>query len=475
MTLPFSALRRFGRSSPVAGGCVAAGRFPSAGCAYARQLWRPERGRPRAGASEQDAEHRIIRRAQVRVSLLVGLAVGALLALGGGISYAALVHSQQEQIARELDYGATYGVTSGPPACSWIFLYDGTTTDSGTNPPPPGFPLQSALDEVAAKGIARNDRIDRNGTTYYLRTQPRGATVVQALFDARFQLSDRHHLLAAFLLAAAVGLVAAVLTGIAVGRRAVAPLVEALGRQRRFVADASHELRTPIAQVHTRAQLLARRARAGLHPGEHDYDRLLETTRRLGEIVDELLLSARLAAAPAGPPTTAPIDLARLAAQAVTAETDRATERGIRVDLIRPAAPLPVTGIESALRRVVGELLANALTHTPRGGRIEVAVRELPRARAELTVTDTGAGFDPADTDRLFDRFHRGAGPGAGPGSGSGGRRFGLGLALLREVVTSHGGTITAEGHPGAGASFTVRLPTTTATTAPPTATPVAA
>ena len=65
------------------------------------------------------------------------------------------------------------------------------------------------------------------------------------------------------------------------------------------------------------------------------------------------------------------------------------------------------------------------------------------RGPAELVVADTGAGFDPADADRLFDRFHRGAGAGE--------RRFGLGLALLREVVTSHGGTITAEGHPGAG------------------------
>ena len=96
-----------------------------------------------------------MRRAQVRVSLLVGLALGALLALAGGIAYALLVHSQEEQIGRELAYGATYGVTAGPPACSWIFVYDGTTVDAGRNPPPAGFPLQAALDEVAATGIAR--------------------------------------------------------------------------------------------------------------------------------------------------------------------------------------------------------------------------------------------------------------------------------------------------------------------------------
>src|SRR6185437_2498123 len=126
-----------------------------------------------------------------------------------------------------------------------------------------------------------------------------GDGVVQAVFDARFQLSDRRHLLLAFSLAAAVGLLAAMLTGVLVGRRAVAPLAEALARQRRFVADASHELRTPIAQVHTRAQLLVRRARAGVPTDVQDLGRLVDTTRRLGEIVDELLLSARLAAAPA--------------------------------------------------------------------------------------------------------------------------------------------------------------------------------
>jgi two-component system, OmpR family, sensor kinase len=99
---------------------------------------------------------------------------------------------------------------------------------------------------------------------------------------------------------------------------------------------------------------------------------------------------------------------------------------------------------------VLSELLANALTHLPRDGRISVTVR-VPDV-AEVLVADTGNGFDPADTERIFDRFHRGANAGE--------RRHGLGLALLREVVTSHGGTITAAGRPGEGAVFTVRLPT---------------
>ncbi|GAA1644034.1 sensor histidine kinase [Actinoplanes couchii] len=241
---------------------------------------------------------------------------------------------------------------------------------------------------------------------------------------------------------AGAGLLAAILAGTLVGRRAVGPLAEALDRQRRFVADASHELRTPIAQVHARAQLLARRA-ARDGTDHHDLDRLVDTTRRLGEIVDELLLSARLGTGPDDPSPGVPVDLARLAAE----ETERALTGTTTVTLRAPERPVPVVGVESALRRVVSELLANALAHTP-GGRITVTVRASP-ATAELTVADTGDGFDPADAERIFDRFHR------GPDRG----RFGLGLALLREVVTSHGGTIVADGHPGRGAAFTVRLP----------------
>jgi two-component system OmpR family sensor kinase len=391
----------------------------------------------------------MVRRARLRMGLFVGLAVGALLAVVGLIAYAGLVRSQERQINQELSWGVEHGVTAGPVGCNWIFRQTGQRLDTGPIAPPAGFPMRAALDRVAAGAPPETTVLKRNGTTYHVLTQAQGGTIVQAVFDARYQIADRRHLLMAFVMAAAVGLLAALITGVIVGHRAVALLAEALARQRRFVADASHELRTPIAQVHTRAQLMARRARtSSAPPDQGDLERLMGTTRRLGEIVDELLLSARLAAAEE--PAREPVDLVALAAAAVTTETDRAAERGVQLVLDVPAEPVPVPGIESALRRVFAELLANALAHTPAGGRITLTLTAA-RDRAELVVTDTGDGFDPADAGRLFDRFHRGA--------GAGDRRFGLGLALLREVVTGHGGTITAEGRPGNGATFTVRLP----------------
>jgi two-component system OmpR family sensor kinase len=392
-----------------------------------------------------NVELRTVRRARWQIGLLVGLAIGVLLTMAGAIAYEVMRHSQEQQISRELDWGVRNGFIGGPPACSWIFFYtpDGGLTH-GERSAPAGLPLDDDVTEVIATGATRNRQIDRDGTTYWIRTQDRGAEIVQAVFDARFQNADRRHLLTAFLLAAAAGVLAAIVAAMLVGHRAVAPLAEALSRQRRFVADASHELRTPIAQVHTRAQLLARRA-APLGADRRDLDRLVGTTRRLGEIMDELLLSARLAADPHDPRPHTPVDLARL----TTEEIERALNGTTPVTLTTPPNPVPVVGVESALRRVVSELLANALTHTP-GGRIAVTVQTSP-GTAELVVADTGDGFDPADAERIFDRFHR------GPGGGE--RRFGLGLALLREVVTSHGGTIVADGHPGAGATFTVRLP----------------
>jgi signal transduction histidine kinase len=397
-------------------------------------------------------EEVLVRRTRLRLGLGVGLTITALLLLAGGISYLVLVRGQEAQIRRELAWGAVNGTVPGPPACSWVFRYaDGAFLGSNT-PPPPGLPVRADAERVAATGAAYDSRLTRDGTVYYVHTERRGDGVVQVVFDARFQLSDRRHLLFAFTLAALVGLLAAVLTGVLVGRHAVAPLVEALARQRRFVADASHELRTPIAHVHTRAQLLARRD-SGSGSGSRDLVRLVASTRRLGEIVDELLLSARLSAAPDGLPTVEPVDLAALAADAVAAESDLAAERDQSITVSTPGGPLLVAGIESALRRVLGELLTNALAHLPAGGRIAVTVRRSAGHpdTAEVVVQDTGAGFDPADAERIFDRFHR--------GEDAGERRHGLGLALLREVVTGHGGTITAESHPGGGARFTVHLP----------------
>jgi len=417
----------------------------------------------RTAATWAAAERALVARARWRVSLLVALAGTALVGLVGGTAYGVLVRGQQVQIDRELEFSAQFGAPTAAPACTWVFVQapDGRLA----LPPgaPAGFPQAAALATAAGPGpdpgTVVRAALSRDGTRYELLTRRRGADVVQVVFDARYQLADRRLLVEALLAVEVVALLAAAVTGLLAGRRAVGPLASALSRQRLFVADASHELRAPIAQIHARAQLMARRA-VPLPPEQRsDLDRLIGTTRRLGEVVDDLLLSARFAASPQDVPTDL-VDVGEVAAAAVAAEIDRAFERGIALVLTRPPTPVLVRGLPSALHRVVCELLANALRHTPAGGlvqvRVSVSTSRVGRPAdpaVELVVQDTGSGFDPADAPRLFQRHHRGAGGGDGDG------RFGVGLALVREVVVAHGGTVEAAGSPGRGATFAVRLP----------------
>ncbi|GAA2673596.1 MULTISPECIES: HAMP domain-containing sensor histidine kinase [Actinosynnema] len=390
-----------------------------------------------------EAERAIVLRARLRVSALVALAITGLVALIGGTAYAVLERAQGEQVRRELRHGVEHGPPSGS---TWLFTGAGTELGAGT--PPRGFPLRDDLARVRADGGEVERTVAANGTEYLVLTRAdQGGEVVQAVFDARHQLADRRYLLAALAVGEACALVAAAATGVLVGREAVAPLAEALTRQRRFVADASHELRTPIARARLRAQLLARKAEAEGLPPEHraGLDRLIGTIGGLGDVVDDLLRSALLTEQ-----SGRAVDLAALARDAVAAEVDRAAERRIALSARLPSGPLVVTGVETALLRAVAELLANAVRHTPPGGRVDVGLARAGGV-AELTVADTGEGFDPVAADRLFDRHHR------GPGGGEQG--FGLGLALVREVVVGHGGAVGAVGAPGRGARFTVRLP----------------
>ncbi|CAL9356494.1 HAMP domain-containing sensor histidine kinase [Streptomyces althioticus] len=392
------------------------------------------------------AEDTVVRRARLRIVWTTGVVVTLLVTLVGAVAYTVMTHAQDAQVRREVRYGAAYGDPERPPGCMWLYGPGGTGASDG----PEGFPLRADLDRVRLTGEPVERTVRRGGAAYRVRTQlRRDGDVVQAVLDLRLQLADRDHLWLALGAAEGVGLVSAVAAGLVLGCRAVAPLAEALARQRRFVADASHELRTPVTRVHTRAQMLARGAvRDGLPARHRDgLAAVVASLGRLGEVLDDLLSSATLSPGQAWAATRRRVDLVALARAAADEEADRARERGLAVRVDGPPHPLWVDGVASALRRAVGELLNNAVTHTPPGGSVVLTLTRGDGA-VELTVADTGRGFEAGEAERLFRRFHRG-----------GGGRYGLGLALLREVVTSHGGTVAASGRPGHGARFTVRLP----------------
>ncbi|MEU2773007.1 HAMP domain-containing sensor histidine kinase [Streptomyces sp. NPDC007162] len=223
-------------------------------------------------------------------------------------------------------------------------------------------------------------------------------------------------------------------------------------RLRTFAADASHELRTPVASVRGHAEL------ALFHPGPvppeitRALERIAAESARMGEMVDELLLLARLDAG--RPLERNPVDLTRLVLDAVT--DARATGPDHRWSLDLPEDPVTVPGDTHRLHQVLANLLANARLHTPAGTKVTVTL-ETDGERAVLHVHDDGPGI-PADIQPgVFERFtraeHRRRQDATGPGAG-------LGLSIVAAVVEAHGGTVTLESRPGS-TTFTVELAAT--------------
>ncbi|GHH81280.1 two-component sensor histidine kinase [Streptomyces sulfonofaciens] len=407
------------------------------------------RGAPAGPHVPDGGQTRMLARARRAITAWVTAVAAVLLLVVGGVIYAVTTRGQSSDISRDLRYAARYADVSAPPACVWLVVTHGAATyrSPGT---PAGFPVRAAVRQVrAGRGDVSRD-VTVGGAHYRVLTTHRGRDVVQAVRDLRYARQERHHLLMAVAAAEAAGLAGAALLGTLLARRATAPLGEALSRQRRFVADASHELRTPLTRLHTRAQLLVRLAGtlALPEPVAADLRQLVATSRQLGDVIDDLLLSARL---PHAPVLTVAVDLAALAEEICREEQVRAGLDALTLTARAEGGPHLVAGVPSALRRAVSALVDNAIGHTPPGGRVTLTVGAHGDGSVVLTVRDTGGGFEPHRAEHLFERFAH--------GHTGRGRRFGIGLALVREVVHGHGGSVHAEGEPGSGARFTVRLP----------------
>ncbi|MFG1949035.1 sensor histidine kinase [Nonomuraea sp. NPDC048826] len=405
------------------------------------------RGAPAGTAPRPDPDQRLLRGARRRLTAQVAGAISVLLGLLGTMVCGVMFAEQDRSALRELSAATQRGSVTHPPPCVWLFELSGHTL-RGSPGAPWELPVGYALRAVAAGAPPRVERVEVAGVSYLVRSERRGLAAYQAVLDLRYQAAERARLVGTLLAAELAGLLAAVLLGQVIARRAIEPLGAALARQRRFAADVSHELRTPLTRLHTRAQLVARRARQDGGRVAEDLDRIVTGTRQLGEVVEDLLISAHLGR-PSGP--YGEVDLAALAEEAADAESARAQARGVAVEVtLGGTGPVPpVHGARTALRRVITALLDNALRHTGPGGHVRITVSAVPGA-VLLAVSDDGAGLDPRDAERLFTRFTTGR------------QGFGLGLALVREVVDGHGGTITADGSPGQGAVFTVRLPALT-------------
>jgi heavy metal sensor kinase len=232
--------------------------------------------------------------------------------------------------------------------------------------------------------------------------------------------------------------------------RMLGRLEAAVERERRFVDDASHELRTPLANLKAELELALGRARTS-DELQAAVESAAEETDRLTRLAEDLLVLAR---ADRGrlPVRREDLDVARLIRETADRFSGRASERGITVE------PSVQEGVRARLdkarmRQAVGNLIDNALRHTPAGGRVTVGAVHRD-GTLTIEVADTGEGFAPSFLPQAFDPFSRSDAARARADGGSG-----LGLAIVRAVAEAHGGSVEAANRPDGGAVVVLRIP----------------
>ncbi|MCP9271396.1 sensor histidine kinase [Mycolicibacterium arenosum] len=219
-------------------------------------------------------------------------------------------------------------------------------------------------------------------------------------------------------------------------------------RMRRFITDASHELRTPLTTIRGFAELYRQGAARDV---EMLMSRIESESRRMGLLVEDLLLLARLDAQ--RPLERHRVDLLSLASDAVHDAQSIAPKRTITMDVVDGPGTPEVLGDEARLRQVLGNLVANALQHTPETAGIAVRVGT-DGDDALLEVADEGPGMSADDAQRVFERFYRADSSRARASGGTG-----LGLSIVDSLVYAHGGKVTVTTALGQGCRFTVHLP----------------
>ncbi|WP_328349763.1 HAMP domain-containing histidine kinase [Mycobacterium sp. NBC_00419] len=391
----------------------------------------------------------LVKRAGRVAAFQASAALALVLLLVGGVVFAVYVRTQHREIDAELQSVAMAADdTDDPPPDMELAMrqLDGATSFSDGGQP--GVALLT--------GPAGFSEIHAEGRHFRALTVDRPQGRVVAMMDMAPYQTGRSRLLMSLAFAELVGILASIAVVALFTRRSVQPLAQALALQRRFVADASHELRAPLTVLHTRAQLLAHRVgTADAQTVQKDADALVADTRVLGDIVEDLLASATMTA---GTPLRDRVDIAAVAAAVRDSMSSYAESLGVALtyecESNAAAGGFDVNGSEAALRRALTALVDNALGHQHEGGTVQILVSR-KGATVAAAVADDGVGIDTETLATLFTRFSHGAEHTTREGRES----YGIGLALVREIAHAHGGDITVSSVPGQGATFTLTLP----------------
>lgn len=263
-------------------------------------------------------------------------------------------------------------------------------------------------------------------------------------------LEDRYTILITqFVVAACIALLIVTVGGIILARKSAEPVEAAVEHMRRFMADAGHELRTPVTVLRTEAEVALDRPREP-GPDADAFRRMADEAASLASVVEDLFTLARAESA------QLPVDrnalfLDDVVSDAVTTVGSIAARKGVALSLDE-YEEAPVVGSATLLRRLVVILLDNAVKYTPPGGRVTVSVR-VDAALAIVDVTDTGGGIASSALPYVFDRFYRSEeGRAAAPGGG-------LGLSIARWIADAHGGDLVISSERGVGTRVHLTLP----------------
>jgi signal transduction histidine kinase len=373
---------------------------------------------------------------------LAGVVAGVLVA--GLVTVVIVLVGQSRQINNQLEALAGAPGTTAVPAGTFVVQVAG----DGQRTASPGAPAElPRADQQRSARTARKDVVAETQVgdrEYRTLTRVVDGAVVQAGVALAPYESERHRLIVALTLAGLGAAAVAAVLGARLGSRAVAVWDDAITRQRTFIADASHELRTPLTRLTLRADLLQRAVRAGASSDVVSADLVLlrEESAGLADIVDDLLQPADLEGTPEAGEL---VDLVDVVDHVLRHNAVLAAERAVTLAGEVADVP-PVRGAPTALRRAVDALVDNALHHARH--RVVVSLHA-DGDWAEVSVDDDGPGLSRDDAGRIFTRFGRGAGSQRG---------FGIGLALVSDVVARHGGAV--EVVPlDPGTRFRIRLP----------------
>jgi signal transduction histidine kinase len=320
-----------------------------------------------------------------------------------------------------------------------------------------GWISRAALD-ASRRGRVQRDQDPRRGNTLRLNaerfTLATGAPMVAVAVADKVELEDRYaRLIATFGAAAAAALLLVVAGGWFLVRKSTAPVERSIEHMRRFMADAAHELRTPITVVRSRAEIALQQQRVASE--YEDALRGIESeAKRLGTLVEDLLILAR-ADAGERPIARQRVYLDDLTLDAAGAARAVAQAKGVRLD-VEEFDEAPVEGDPTLLRQLVMILLDNAVKFTAGGGSVRVRVGA-PNGRPALVVEDTGIGIAPEQLPHVFERFYRGD-PARSRTNGTAADGAGLGLAIAKWIADAHDAEIALASEPGEGTRVSVRF-----------------